>query len=86
MQALLYNQKEKPQSEKNKKNFEAKYIEVDGDIGIGDAVKMKKSHQVGTVREIRGRKAVVQVGLIPITINLTDLVRIRDKIKPETPA
>jgi DNA mismatch repair protein MutS2 len=86
MQALLFNQKEKPQSEKIRKNFDAKYIEVDGIIGVGDVVKMKKSHQIGTVREIRGRKAVVQVGLIPITINLTDLIRILDKIKPETPA
>jgi DNA mismatch repair protein MutS2 len=86
MQVLLFNQKEKPPSEKIRKNFDAKYTEVEGDIEIGDAVKLKKSHQVGTVREIRGRKAVVQVGLIPIIISLTDLVRIRDKIKPETPA
>ena len=86
MQALLFNQKEKPQSEKIKKKFDAKYIEVEGNIGAGDAVKMKKSHQVGTVREVRGKKAVVQVGMIPITIDLTDLVRIRDKVNPETPA
>src|SRR5450631_4193043 len=86
MQALLFNQKEKPQSEKIIKKFEDRYAMVEGDIEVGDVVKMKKNHQVGTVKEIRGRKAVVQVGLIPITINLTDLMRIRDKVKPETSA
>jgi DNA mismatch repair protein MutS2 len=84
MQALLFSQKEKPQSEKIKRKFEDRYAVVEGDIEVGDVVKMKKNHQVGTVKEIRGRKAVVQVGLIPITINLTDLMRIRDKVKPET--
>jgi DNA mismatch repair protein MutS2 len=85
MQALLFNQKEKPQSEKVKKKFQAKYIEVEGHIGAGDVVKMRNSHQVGTVREIRGKKAVVQVGMIPITIDLADLVLILNKVNPETP-
>jgi len=86
MQALLFNQQEKPQSVKVKKRFDAKYTEVEGNIGIGNSVKMKKSHQIGIVREIRGKKAVVQVGMIPITIDLTDLVLIRDKVNPETSA
>ena len=86
MQALLFNQKEKPVAEKIKKKFDAKYMEVEGSIQVGSQVKMKKSHQLGTVRELRGKKAVVQVGMIPITMNISDLVLIREKIKPETPA
>jgi len=86
MQALLFNQKEKPVSEKMKKKFDSKYLEVQGDIRVGSSVKMKKSHQTGTVRELRGKKAVVQVGMIPITIDLGDLVLIHEKIKPETSA
>jgi DNA mismatch repair protein MutS2 len=83
MQALLFNQKEKPVSEKIKKKFDAKYIEVEGAIQTGSPVKMKKSHQTGTVREIRGKKAVVQVGMIPITMDMADLVLIHEKAKPE---
>jgi DNA mismatch repair protein MutS2 len=85
MQALLFNQKEKPVAEKVKKKFDANYIEVEGNIQPGSQVKMKKSHQLGKVKELRGRKAVVQVGLIPITINISDLVLIREKPKMETP-
>ncbi len=35
MQALLFNQKEKPATEKVKKKFDAKYLEVDGEIQPG---------------------------------------------------
>jgi len=86
MQALLFNQKEKPVAEKVKKKFESKYIEVEGDIQPGSPVKLKKSHQTGTVRELRGKKAVVQVGMIPITMDISDLALIKEKAKPETPA
>jgi DNA mismatch repair protein MutS2 len=86
MQALLFNQKEKPVSGKVKKKFDSKYMEVEGNIAAGDTVKMKKGHQTGVVRELRGRKAVVQVGMIPITMDIADLVLIREKAKPETSA
>ena len=79
MQALLFQQKEKPVSEKIKKKFDARYMEVAGIIQTGDQVKMRKNHQVGKVREIRGKKAVVQIGLIPITLDVADLILIRDK-------
>src|SRR5450755_1528985 len=84
MQALLFNQKERPVAEKIKKKFDARYLEVKGDIQPGSAVKMKKSHQVGSVKEIRGKKAVVQVGMIPITMDISDLVLIREKVNPES--
>ena len=58
-------------------------MEVEGVIRAGDKVKMKKNHQVGTVREMRGKKAVVQVGMIPITMDVTDLILIRDNPLPE---
>ncbi len=84
MQALLFNQKEKPVAEKVKKKFDAKYQEIEGKIETGSPVKLKKSHQFGIVRELRGKKAVVQIGLIPITIDISDLVLIREKAKSET--
>ncbi|HEY2349165.1 MAG TPA: MutS2/Smr-associated SH3 domain-containing protein [Puia sp.] len=84
MQALLFNQKEKPVNDKIKKKFDSKYVEVEGNIQIGSSVKMKRSHQTGTVKELRGKKAVVQIGMIPITMNVTDLALIREKEKPET--
>lgn len=85
MHTLLFNQKEKPIPEKVKKKFDAKFVEIEGNIVPGSSVKMKKTHQTGTVKELRGKKAVVQVGTVPITIEMSDLVLIREKTNPQNP-
>jgi len=84
MQALLFKQKEKQVNEKVRKKFDAKYTEVGGSVELGNKVMMKKNHQVGTVKEIRGKKAIVQVGLIPITVDLADLTVVEDKPQEES--
>ena len=43
---------------------------------------MKKNHQVGEVKEIKGKKAVVQLGLMPITVDMKDLVLFWKKMNP----
>jgi DNA mismatch repair protein MutS2 len=84
MQALLFKQKEKQVNEKVRKKFDAKYTEVGGNAQIGNKVMMKKNHQVGTVKEIRGKKAIVQVGLVPITVELADLTVVQDRPQEES--
>ncbi|MBS1915243.1 MAG: DNA mismatch repair protein MutS [Bacteroidetes bacterium] len=83
MQALLFKQKEKQVNEKVKKKFDSKYLEINGEPKTGDKVMMKKNHQVGTVKEVRGKKAVVQLGLIPITVDIKDLQLVKDKVVEE---
>lgn len=77
--ALLFKQKDKMVVEKNQKKLNEKYIEIGGTIQIGQKVKMKNNRSVGIVKEMRGKKAILQVGAVPITVNLTDLVAIADK-------
>ena len=84
MQSLLFKQKEKQVNEKVRKKFDAKYTEIGGDARIGNKVMMKKNHQVGTVKEIRGKKAIVQVGLVPITVELADLTVVQDRPQEES--
>jgi DNA mismatch repair protein MutS2 len=84
MQALLFKQKEKQVNEKVRKKFDAKYTEIGGSAQIGNKVMMKKNHQVGTVKEIRGKKAIVQVGLVPITVELADLTVVQDRPQEES--
>ena len=83
MQALLFKQKEKQVNEKVRRKFDSKYTEVGGSAQVGNKVMMKKNHQVGTVREIRGKKAIVQVGLVPITVELADLTVVQDRPQEE---
>ncbi len=77
--ALLFNQKEKMVKEKQQKKLNEKFIEVEGAVKVGDKVKMKQNRQVGTVKEIRGKKAIVQLGVIPITVSLDDLSVVLEK-------
>lgn len=84
LHALLFGQNQKQVNEKVKKKIGSKYDEVGGEIIVGNKVLMKKNHQVGEVKEIRGRKAVVQLGLMPITVDLGDLTVVTEKI-PEPP-
>lgn len=79
MQALLFKQKEKQVVEKAQKKINSKYEEIGGDIVPGARVLMKKNHQVGEVQEIRGKKAVVKIGLLPMQVDLGDLVVVRKR-------
>ncbi len=65
----MFKQYQKQVTEKAvKKKINSKYDEVGGEVQIGDKVLMKKNYQVGEVKELRGKKAVVQLGLMPITV------------------
>jgi DNA mismatch repair protein MutS2 len=83
MHALLFKQHQKQVNEKVKKKLNSKYDEVGGEVQIGDKVLMKKNHQVGEVKELRGKKAVVQLGLMPITVSVDDLVVVTEKENEE---
>ena len=79
MRALLFQQKESQVKQSIRKKFDSRYVEVGGEPKVGDKAMMKQNRQVGTVKEIRGRKAIVQLGIIPITVELGDLVVVKDK-------
>lgn len=82
--ALLFQQKEKQVSEKHKAAFDEKYIEVGGAIKVGSRVKMRQNRQVGTVSEIRGKKVIVQLGRIPLTVDMGDLTVVEEKPEAST--
>ncbi|WP_414648337.1 endonuclease MutS2 [Dinghuibacter sp.] len=82
LNALLFQQKEKQVTEKRQAAFDEKYVEIGGAVKVGDRVKMRQNRQVGTVSEIRGKKAIVQLGRIPLTVDLGDLTVVEEK--PET--
>lgn len=80
IQSLLFKQREKQVAEKQQKKIDKKYIETTEAVKEGDKVKMVANRQVGMVIRIRGKKAIVQVGAVPITVALTELVVVKDKV------
>lgn len=83
IQALLFKQKEKVQSEKRHKQIDARYESIGGEVQVGDTVKMKNSRQVGMVKELRGKKAVLQIGIMPMIVAVEDLTVVREKENSE---
>lgn len=79
---MLFNRGEKQKASKMQKKIESKYEEIGGEIKIGDKVKMKRNLQVGEVLEIKGKRAVVKIGLLPMQVELVDLVVVIDKKEP----
>jgi DNA mismatch repair protein MutS2 len=77
--ALLFNKTEKRAASKIQKQVESKFVELAGEIRTGDKVKMKKNHQVGQVLELRGKKAIVKIGMLPIHVDIKDLVPVKEK-------
>lgn len=78
---LLFKQKEKQVAEKKDKKFVSKFIELQEPIVEGDKVLLKKSRQTGIVKSIRGKKAIVQVNLIPITVDIDTLIKVIERIE-----
>lgn len=79
LQKLLFKRKDNQVKNKLEKKIESKYRELQTPVAVGSKVKMKKNFQVGEVKEIRGKRAVVQIGMIPINIDLNDLVPVEEK-------
>ncbi|MDD2792792.1 MAG: DNA mismatch repair protein MutS [Sediminibacterium sp.] len=83
LQNLLFKQKETIVVNKLAKKVDLKYKELNQQIVIGSLVKLKKNYQVGEVKEIRGKRAIVQIGALPMNVDLADLVPVQKMEEPK---
>ena len=79
MHNLLHKKKDEIVKSKLAKKVESQYEETATDIVVGARVKLKKNYQIGFVKEIRGKRAIVQVGQLPMNVELADLVVVEEK-------
>jgi len=83
LQTLLFKSPEKIVVNKLAKKVDTKFKETKADITIGSLVKLKKNYQVGEVKEIRGKRAIVQIGMLPMNVELGDLVVVEKIVTEE---
>ena len=83
LQTLLFKSPEKIVVNKLAKKVDTKFKEIRADIAIGSLVKLKKNYQVGEVKEIRGKRANVQIGMLPMNVELADLVVVEKIVSEE---
>ncbi|MFN5929949.1 MAG: hypothetical protein ACK42F_00065, partial [Sphingobacteriales bacterium] len=79
IQLLLFAQRQQQVTDKKKKKLDARFEEIEGEPVTGALALMRQNNKVGTIKEIRGKKAILQLGSLPITVNVEDLVMVRDK-------
>lgn len=82
LQNLLFKQKETIVVNKLAKKTDSKFKETHTDIVVGALVKSKKNYQVGEVKEIRGKRAIVQIGLLPMNVDMADLIAVEKIEEP----
>ncbi len=76
LQTLLFKGPEQIVVNKMAKRVDTRYRETKKPIEVGVLVKSKKNYQVGEVKEIRGKRAIVQIGLLPMSVEIDDLVAV----------
>jgi DNA mismatch repair protein MutS2 len=79
MQALLLKQPEKQILKKKQQKIDDKFTETSEAVKLGDKVIMKANRQIGIVTDIRGKKAIVRVGAVPITVAIDGVVVVKEK-------
>ncbi|WP_295117181.1 MutS2/Smr-associated SH3 domain-containing protein [uncultured Chitinophaga sp.] len=80
-EALLFKKKEKAINDRFEKKVQDRFQEIGGTCKVGDQVKIVSNGQVGKLVEIRDKRAIVQLGKIPINVKLNDLVVVKEKPK-----
>ncbi|MFY8126859.1 MAG: endonuclease MutS2 [Chitinophagaceae bacterium] len=75
LENLLFKKNETIVINKLAKKVNSKFNELKATaIEVGKLVKSKKNYQVGEVLEIRGKKALVKIGMLPMQFEISDLV------------
>jgi DNA mismatch repair protein MutS2 len=71
---LLFKKNDAIVINKLAKKVDKNFKETNAPIVVGSTVKLKKNYQVGEVLEIKGKRAIVKVGQLPMNIDLVDLM------------
>ena len=75
---LLFKKNETIVINKLAKKVDKNFKETNAPIVVGSTVKLKKNYQVGEVLELKGKRAIVKVGQLPMNIDLVDLMVVEE--------
>ncbi len=79
MELLLFNRKKMSSKESLEKKILKNYDILDSPLKVNALALMKSTQQVALIKEINGNKAVLQFGLLPVSIAIEDLVLVQEK-------
>jgi DNA mismatch repair protein MutS2 len=76
---VLFRKKQIQTNQAAAKKADKTYDVVGGVPKTGDLMRNKASHQVGTLEEIRDKRAIVRIGQMPFNVNLEEWIVVRKK-------
>ncbi len=80
---ILFKRKQIQTNEAAAKKTDKNYETVGGAMQVGDLVRHIQNHQVGTLTELRDKRAIVQIGLMPFNVNPEEWIVVRKKKKTD---
>ncbi len=78
---VLFRKKQVQNNAAAAKKADKNYEVVGGKPKIGDFVRNKENHQVGTLAEIKDKRTIVKIGNMPFNVNLDEWIVVRKKVK-----
>jgi DNA mismatch repair protein MutS2 len=76
---VLFKKKQIQANEAMARKADKNYELTGNNPQIGDLVRNKINHQVGTLTEVRDKRAIVQIGQMPFNVNLDEWLVVRKK-------
>lgn len=80
-EAVLFRKRAVQANQSAAKKADKTFETVGGQINVGDLVRHKTTHQVGTVTEKRGNRGIVKIGKLPFNVDLGEYIVVRKKSK-----
>ncbi len=78
---VLFRKKQVQNNAAAARKADKNYEVAGGKPKIGDYVRNKQNHQVGTLSELRDKRAIVKIGNLPFNVNIDEWVVVRKKLK-----
>ena len=77
---VLFRKKQVQNNAAAARKADKNYEVIAGKPKPGDLVRNKENHQVGTLTELRDKKATVQIGNMPFKVNIDEWIVVRRKV------
>ena len=78
---VLFRKKQIASNAAMAKKADKNYDVVGGQAQVGDLVRNKINHQVGTLSEVRDKRGIVLIGKMPFNVTLDEWIVVRKKSK-----
>ncbi|MEI8280283.1 MAG: DNA mismatch repair protein MutS [Bacteroidota bacterium] len=78
---VLFRKKQIQMNAAMAKKADKNYEVLGGEAHVGDLIRNKVNHQIGTLTDIRDKRAIVHIGKMPFNINLDEWVVVKKKDK-----